>query len=157
MRQTHLALATVVLAWACSLPHPPLSAQATTALTLVDSDPPPGRVESVPPRPSGADAWINGEWVLRRGRWSWLLGRWVKTPPGATYAPWVAVRAIDGTLYYAPSGWHDATGTVIAAPPALSYATAYGGGIVTPDGQLEPTGRAIRTAPPLPLQPIPAP
>jgi hypothetical protein len=148
----------VALAWSCSLPHPPLSAQATTALTPVDSDPPPGRVESLPDKPAGADAWINGEWILRHGRWFWLLGRWVKTPPGATYAPWVVVRATDGALYYAPSTWHDASGAVIASPPALAYATAYGGGIVTPEGEIEPTGRAIKTVPSIrTVPPGPAP
>ena len=89
------------------------------------------------------------QWVLRRGRWYWLLGRWVKTPPGASYVPWVVVRGVDGTPYYAPSVWHDAQGAVIAAPPALEYATASGGGIVSPEGDLEPTGRVIKTAPPL--------
>jgi hypothetical protein len=57
------------------------------------------------------------------------------------------VRAKDGALYYAPSAWHDASGAVIPPPPALAYATAYGGGIVTPEGEIEPTGRAVKTPP----------
>lgn len=101
----------------------------------------------MPDRPEGADAWIDGEWVRQHGRWYWLLGRWVKAPKGATYSPWVVVRARDGTLYYAPSVWRDATGNPIPPPPALSYATASGGAIVGPEGDLEPTGRSIKIRP----------
>jgi hypothetical protein len=124
-----------------------MSAQATNALTRIDLAPPPGRVEAVPPRPDGADAWVDGEWILRHGRWYWLLGRWVKVPTGVTYSPWVVVRSTDGAAFYAPSVWRDASGSVVAAPPALVYATASGGAVLSPAGDLEDTGRAIKTAP----------
>ncbi len=124
-----------------------MSAQATNALTQIELAPPPGRVEAVPSRPDGADAWVDGEWILRHDRWYWLLGRWVKVPAGATYSPWVVVRSTDGTAFYAPSLWRDASGAVVAAPPALLYATASGGAVVSPAGDAEDTGRVIKTAP----------
>ena len=124
-----------------------MSAQATNALTRIDLAPPPGRVEAVPPRPDGADAWVDGEWILRHGRWYWLLGRWVKVPTGVTYSPWVVVRSTDGSAFYAPSVWRDASGAVVAAPPALVYAAASGGAVLSPAGDFEDTGRAIKTAP----------
>jgi hypothetical protein len=128
-------------------PHPPYAAQATIALTQVDTGPPPGRIETIPPRPAGADAWVDGEWVLRHGRWYWLLGRWVKTPSGARYAPWVLVRASDGTAFYAPGVWRNATGQVLEPPPALALATASHQGVVSPEGDPEETGRNITQAP----------
>jgi hypothetical protein len=131
-----------------SLPHPPYSAQATNALAPIEMGPPPGRVESIPKQPTGADAWVNGEWILRHGRWYWLLGRWVKTPEGATYSPWVVVRASDGTPFYAPSVWRDAKGAVIAAPPGLAFATATGEAVVSAEGNPEDNGRVIKAAPP---------
>ncbi|HEY8090370.1 MAG TPA: hypothetical protein VIF09_21060 [Polyangiaceae bacterium] len=110
--------------------------------------PPPGRVEAVPRRPREADAWVDGEWVLRRGRWYWLLGRWVKTPPGATYSPWVVVRATDGTPFYAPSTWRDSRGAMLPPPPPLALATASGEAVVDAEGETEQTGRIIKTPPP---------
>jgi hypothetical protein len=130
-------------------PHPPMSAQATTALRPVEMGPPPGRVETLPPRPEGADAWVGGEWILRHGRWYWLLGRWVKTPPGATYSPWVVVRASDGTPFYAPSAWHDASGAVIPPPEPLALARASEQSVVSPEGEAQDTGRVVKTAPPV--------
>jgi hypothetical protein len=126
------------------VPHPPFVPQATTALAPIDTPPPPGRVEAIPPRPHGADAWVDGEWVLQHGRWYWMLGRWVTVPPGAKYAPWVVVRAADGAAYYAPSTWHDATGAIVTAPPALAWATASGEAIVDAEGDPEITGRNVK-------------
>jgi hypothetical protein len=119
--------------------------------------PPPGRVEAVPKRPPGADAWVDGEWILQHGRWYWLLGRWVKTPENATYSPWVVVRASDGTPFYAPSVWRDAQGRALPSPAALAFATASGQAVVSPEGDTEDTGRVIKTAPALQHQPAGAP
>jgi hypothetical protein len=135
-------------ACAGSVPHPPYSPQATTALAPLEVAPPPGRVESIPPRPPRADAWVDGEWILRRGRWYWLLGRWVKVPPGATFSPWTAVRSSDGVVWYAEGGWRDARGTPIEAPAPLSVATASNVAIVDPEGHTEDTGPDIQNAPP---------
>ncbi|MGH7293829.1 MAG: hypothetical protein ACRELB_02795 [Polyangiaceae bacterium] len=101
----------------------------------------------MPERPAGADAWVDGEWVLRHGRWYWLLGRWVKTPPGATYSPWVVVRARDGTPYYAPSIWCGADGGAIPPPEPLAFARASGEAVMSPEGDVEDTGRALKAAP----------
>jgi hypothetical protein len=130
-----------------SLPHPPYCRQANIALRRVDSVPPPGRVETIPERPSGADAWVDGEWVLEHGRWYWLLGRWVKNPPDTAYCPWVVVRASDGTPFYAPSVWRDARGQAAPGPPPLAFATAAGEAVMSPEGVTEDTGRAIKVGP----------
>jgi hypothetical protein len=116
-------------------------------------------VERVPPQPAHADAWIDGEWTWRHGRWYWLLGRWVTAPIGATYSPWVVVRATDGTAYWAPSVWRDARGEAISPPPGLAFAIASGEAVVSPEGDPEPTGRVIETPPrvkestPVPVHP----
>jgi hypothetical protein len=121
--------------------------QATIALSAIDTGPPPGRIERVPKRPPGADAWVDGEWIRRHGRWFWLLGRWVKTPSGAKYAPWVVVRAADGTAFYAPSAWVDSKGAPLNAPAPLALATASGQAVFDADGQVENTGRSLAVAP----------
>ena len=128
-------------------PHPPYSPQATTALTSVDFGPPPGRVELIPPKPPSADAWVDGEWVRRHGRWYWLVGRWVKTPPKVTYSPWVLVRSEDGTPFYAPSVWKNAKGEVVPAPQALAIAHASGEAIVDANNDVESTGRNLNALP----------
>ena len=133
-----------------ALPHPPYSAQPASALAAVEVGPPPGRVEVIPPPPAGADAWIDGEWIVRHGRWYWLLGRWVKTPPGATYSPWVLVRSSDGTPWYARGTWRDSHGANLQPPPPLAVATASGESVVDPEGEPEDTGRSLKTAPPSP-------
>jgi hypothetical protein len=132
-----------------AVPRPPYAAQATTALVPISTSPPPGRIETIPAKPPQADAWVDGEWLFRHDRWYWLLGRWVKTPPGATYSPWVVVRSVDGAPWYAPSVWRDANGAIIDAPPALAEATASGETVVDPEGDPEDTGRSIKTAPPV--------
>lgn len=91
---------------------------------------------------------MDGEWVHRRRRWDWLLGRWVKTPPGATYSPWVVVRSADGHAFYAPGLWKDANGAPITPPPALSFATANTGSVFDPEGNLEQTGRNVEAGSP---------
>jgi len=144
-----------------ALPHPPYSPQATGALEAIDSAPPPGRIELIPPRPPQADAWIDGEWIPMRGRWYWLLGRWVKTPSGATYSPWVVVRTSDGTPLYAPSVWKDARGTRISPPPALAIAASRAQVVFDAEGELVPTGANVESVPsaaeaavPRPAQPV---
>jgi hypothetical protein len=138
-----------------SVPHPRFSPQDPAVLVPVDFAPPPGRVETIPKRPPGASAWVDGEWIRRRARWYWLVGRWVNAPPGWTLSPWVTVRAQDGTLYYAPSVWKDAGGRAMHAPPPLALATASGAAVVTPEGEIESTGRNLETAPAPPITPPP--
>jgi len=130
-----------------ALPHPPYAAQATSALRRVEVGPPPGRVEEVPPRPEGATAWIDGEWIWMHGRWYWLVGRWVQAPAGAKYVPWVAVFANDGSSYWAPGLWLDASGQPVAPPPALALAKPSRGAVVDLEGDVDVTGRTITTVP----------
>ena len=104
----------------------------------------------VPKRPEKATAWVDGEWVLRHGRWLWLLGRWVEAPAGARYAPWVTVRGTDGTLYYAPSTWVDDAGAPREPPPPLALARASGEAVFTAGGEIGQTGRNIENLPQAP-------
>lgn len=136
-----------ITACARTVPHPPYVAQTTSALTAIPLPPPPGRIETIPERPSGADAWVDGEWVLTHDRWLWVLGRWVRVPPGLKYAPWVTVRSSDGTLYYAPSIWVNASGTQVDAPPSLATATASGEAVFSAGGEVEKTGRNVTARP----------
>ena len=128
------------------LPHPTYVAQPRDALVEVSRPPPPARVESVPPRPDAKAVWLDGEWTWRRGRWAWLIGRWVVPPPGASFSPWVFVRGLDGSLYYAPGVWRDAKGEV-DPPPALARAEVESNVIVDADGVVEPTGPTVLERP----------
>lgn len=128
-------------------PHPPYSGQPTSALVELRLPVPPARVETIPPRPKDQDAvWIDGEWTLRRGRWSWLPGRWVKPPPGETYSPWVVVRGRDGRLWHAPGTWRDAHGAPADEPPAIAIAAVESQPIVSASGEIEVTGRTLRSS-----------
>src|SRR5580704_4726296 len=110
------------MACTASLPHPPYTAQLSSALVQVDTPPPPGRVEILPARPNLTAVWLDGEWTWRRGRWAWMPGRWVNSPSGFTFSPWVFVRAPDGGLWYAPGAWHDSTGSAVPAPAPQAVA-----------------------------------
>jgi hypothetical protein len=78
-----------------------------------------------------------------------LLGRWVKIPAGGHYSPWVCIHSLDGMAYYAPSVWRDANGVVLdPGPAALAFATASAEAVFDPEGDVETTGRNIKTAPP---------
>jgi hypothetical protein len=135
------------LAVACggTLPHPPLIAQPADALVLVDTLPPPARVEYVPPRPAVSGAvWIDGEWTLRRGSWAWKVGRWLVSPPGARYAPWACVRGSDGALYFVAGAFRDLNGKPVDEPGSLAVAKADAVAVVEPDGLTALTGRTLR-------------
>lgn len=122
-----------------SLPHPRYAAQDTSALEPIAHEPPPARVEEIPPRPPDATAWVDGEWSWKRRRWIWTPGRWVNPPEGSTYAPWVTVRAGDGKLYFAPAQWRDVQGKPMAAPKALATAKLESGAVVDAEGEMERT------------------
>jgi hypothetical protein len=107
--------------------------------------PPPARVEMVPPSPAKGAVWIDGEWSFRRGRWAWVLGRWVEPPPDRTFSPWVVVRNASGDVLHAPGIWRDKDGHPVDAPPALALATAQGGPVVDAEGVTEITGRTMKT------------
>jgi hypothetical protein len=83
-----------------------------------------------------------------QSRWYWLVGRWVEAPAGEKYASWVAVFASDGSTYWAPGVWLDASGQPVAPPPALALAKPSREAVVDPEGNLDVTGRTITTVPP---------
>jgi WXXGXW repeat (2 copies) len=122
-----------------SIPHPHYAAQTASAYVAIVHEPPPARVEDLPPRPAGASVWVDGEWTWNRRRWVWHPGRWVAPPAGATYARWETVRDTAGTLYFAPAQWHDASGAPIAAPKALATAKTESGAVVDAEGDMERT------------------
>ena len=126
------------------MPHPEYTPQRTDDLVEVTQPPPPARVETIPPSPSGGAVWIDGEWTWRRSRWAWLPGRWVSVPPGARFSPWVFVRGRDGRLWVAPGVWRDASHKAVADPAPLAQATVEGGAVVTADGSIEVTGPTQR-------------
>jgi hypothetical protein len=43
--------------------------------------------------------------------------------------------------------WRDSNGVPMAAPEPISFATASGEAVLSPDGEVEDTGRDIKTAP----------
>lgn len=128
-----------------TLPHPPYIQQPSSALVAVAAEPPPARVEHVPPRPAAKGAvWLDGEWTERRGRWAWKPGRWVVAPPGASYSPWAFVRGLDGAPYFAPGTFRDAQGAAVDEPPPLAVARPSVVPVIGPDGLAETVGRTIR-------------
>jgi hypothetical protein len=126
------------------LPRPLYVAQTTDALSSVQYPPPPARVEFVPKRPAPGAVWIDGEWIWRQQRWDWKVGRWVMPPSGARFAPWAVVLSEDGSVFYAPGGWRDASDRPLADPVALATARVAGGEVEDPEGQAEKTGRTLR-------------
>ena len=147
-RPLHLLGLASALAWiaACegSLPHAPYVAQSTQDLEPAGYPPPPARVEFIPKQPVKATVWIDGEWTWQGRRWRWRMGRWVKPPPGARFAPWAVVRAADGTVYSAPGAWRDAQGHELPEPSALATAKTNLADVVDPEGNLETSGPSLR-------------
>jgi hypothetical protein len=139
--------AIVTLACSSALPHPRYVAQPSAALTAIPLPPPPARVELVPPSPARGAVWVDGEWTYRRGRWAWVLGRWVTPAPGTSFSPWTLVRRPDGELLHAPGVWRDGGGRPVDPPPPLAFATAQAGPVVDTEGVTEATGRTLKTAP----------
>jgi hypothetical protein len=136
-------------AWACSgsLPHPPYVPQPSSALTAIPIEPPPARVEAVPASPARGAVWVDGEWTYRRGRWAWVLGRWVIPAPDTAFSPWTVVRSADGDLLQAPGVWRDKQGNPIDPPAPLKMAEAQAGSVVDPEGVTEQTGRTLTAIP----------
>ena len=125
-----------VVAVACSARAP-----VRTVATLppeprveVYREPPPGRVERLPPQPRSDAVWIDGVWNWIDRRWEWTKGSWVIVPPGASYHSWAVTRGSDAKLYFSPAAWRDAHGNVISAPPPLATATITTTPVINYDG-----------------------
>jgi hypothetical protein len=144
-RDGYTLFALVAVACSSSPPHPPYVAQPSSALTAIPLGPPPARVEVVPPSPRKGAVWIDGEWTYRRGRWAWVLGRWVVPAPGMAYSPWVLVRSADGDLLHAPGVWRDQGGHPMDPPAPVVFATAQAGPVVDAEGVTEATGRTVKS------------
>lgn len=80
--------------------------------------PPPGHVETVPPQPTQAEVWVDGQWDWTGDDYRWLDGGWVVPPANARFSPWTTLRKKDGRLYFAPAAWRDERGRVVAAWPS---------------------------------------
>jgi hypothetical protein len=120
------------------VPRPRYSRNTGTPVPI-SHEPPPARVEDLPPRPTGASAWVDGEWSWNHRRWAWSPGRWVAPPDGATYSPWATVRDRTGALFFAPAQWRDAHGAPIPPPRALATAQVQSGAVVDAEGEMERT------------------
>lgn len=100
-------------------------------------------VEVVPLRPSTPSGlvWADGGWEWDGERFRWGPGSWVAPPAGAVRARWVIVRrTVDGQLFFAPSGWRDASGKAIDAPKPLARARTRPGGSAGASDVLTPAG-----------------
>jgi len=91
--------------------------------------------------------WIDGEWLLRRGRWAWSVGRWVVVPPHVRYSPWTLARGADGARYFAPGAFWDADGKPVDPPPPLVAAKPATAPVVDSEGITETVGRTLRALP----------
>lgn len=89
-------------------PHP---STGGVAPVVVDSRPPPVKVQVVPPAPHDACQWADGEWVWRAGEWRWRDGGWLSESQNCYFAEavfvWLPARnAPNGLLYYTHSQWY---------------------------------------------------
>ena len=142
-------LASAALVVGCgggSLPRPSyvqVRAEEYVPVPYRPRSPPVEVVPALPPTPSGL-VWADGGWEWDAERFRWVPGSWVAPPVGAVRARWVIVRRPeDGQLFFAPSGWRDASGKAIAPPLPLARAQTRPGG---PAGAADTGGAAgVRT------------
>ncbi len=69
--------------------------------------PPPGKVETVPPRPKDMKhpVWVDGEWEWTGRRWTWKEHGWEDQQPGMVYAPPLTRRVPDGRIEHLRGIW----------------------------------------------------
>lgn len=89
-------------------PHP----AGGMAPIVVESPPPPVKVQVVSAPPRADCKWADGEWLWRGNEWRWQDGRWVTAPAECYFADavfvWLPARdAPTGQLYYTRSQWYD--------------------------------------------------
>jgi hypothetical protein len=115
MKTTQIALFTLACAGA------PFAAQAGIEVginiggpeVIVQSQPPPDRVEAVPIAPGPGYVWIRGHWVWHRDRWEWKAGFYERTQPGNVWIPGQWVARGNGWV------WIEGHYTVQAPPPPV--------------------------------------
>jgi hypothetical protein len=122
-RSPRLLLLGCGFACACgsSLPTVPVGPRDESAKRIpIETAPPPAKVETVPPKPGSACAWLDGRWESVDGGWQWIPGAWVLPPAECHYAPPVAVwteSSGNGTLYYSPGRWYRDQGATACPEP----------------------------------------
>jgi hypothetical protein len=134
----------LLLACGSSLPEPPApktNRVPVGASVEVPYPPPPARVEFIPDKPASGAVWIDGEWTWTGRRWAWNYGKWLRSPAGATFAPWKTFRASDGALLYVAGIWRNAKGAEIVEPEPLATGRAREENVPSPEGE------PIHTAP----------
>ncbi|HVW25077.1 MAG TPA: hypothetical protein VHC69_06875 [Polyangiaceae bacterium] len=87
---------------------------------IVESAPPPPKVEKIPADPGKSCAWLDGRWEWVDQTWSWTPGAWVFVHPGCHYATpqalWVPASG-RGLLFYLPGRWYrDSDGSACGEP-----------------------------------------
>ena len=88
---------------------------------IVQSAPPPERVEVVPMAPGPGYAWIRGHWVWHREHWEWKGGYYERiSQPGAVW--------ISGQWVARGNGWVWVEGHYSVQAPPPAYAPAYAPG-----------------------------
>jgi hypothetical protein len=86
-----------------STSSPPAQVQGET---VANRQPPPARIEPVPPPPPGYDyVWTPGYWSWRNGAWVWVRGSWkIRPRPGALWVSGYWMRN-DHTWVWVPGHW----------------------------------------------------
>jgi hypothetical protein len=110
---TWLVAMTALVGCGPSVPTPARSAHRDSDFTEVPYPPPAIRGDKIPPAPSPASVWLDGEWRWQGRRWLWIAGGWVTPPPGARFARW-DTRREGATLRYASGVFYLPDGTTIA-------------------------------------------
>lgn len=80
-------------------------------LTIVPREPPPQKMEGIPPKPFNDAIWISGywAWIQEKNDFSWICGVWRRPPPQARF--WIL-----GSWNKTDSGWVYARGFWSAIP-----------------------------------------
>jgi len=94
-----------------------------TAYVVVQSKPPPAKVENIPEIFDDACLWLDGRWEWASGTWEWRPGEWVRLPgpfaechyavPESLWVP-AAGKAL---LFYLPGRWYRQDGAPCGDPP----------------------------------------
>ena len=77
---------------------------------VVQSEPPPVRIEVIPPQPDDGFVWVAGYWTWRVNSWLWIGGSWCRPPH--SHVVWIEPRwDHEGDhWHFNPGRWHDHDG-----------------------------------------------
>lgn len=106
-----------------SLRKVPLGPHAVTAAPpiVVDSPPPPAKVETVPRDPGAPCRWLDGRWEWSEDTWVWSPGAWVVPREQCHFAMpearWVPAVSGRGLLFYFPGRWYRDSGDAACEQP----------------------------------------